>query len=266
MESRRPNPQRLNREPGAYTTLRMERRGDLRTLLTDRDPLGGSSWSDARTVAGFLQSPPNAELLELAARELRPSVRLLDIGCGPGRNAVPLARSGWRVVGVDLSSAMLTTAARRIEEEALANRMDLVLAAMDSLPFRANTFDFVVAHGIWNLARSGQEFRSAVREAARVAKRGAPLFLFTFSRHTLADSSKPVSGESFVFTQFSGQPQCFLTADQIVTELAAGGFDSDPSYPLRELNRPQNSFRTTGVPVIYEGVFRCGQGRSDSRS
>ena len=78
---------------------------------------------------------------------------------------------------------------------------------MDRLPFRSASFDFVVAHGIWNLARSGGEFGRAVREAARVARPGAALFLFTFSRTTLPDAAMPVAGESFVYTEFSGQPQ-----------------------------------------------------------
>lgn len=224
--------------------------------MTNRDPLAGSAWSDDRTVQGFVQSPPNASLLEFAARELRTAGCLLDIGCGAGRNAVPLAHIGWRVAAADLSSAMLIAAARRTQEAALSHRISLIQASMNALPFAASSFDFVVAHGIWNLARSGQEFRTAVNEAARVARPDAPLFLFTFSRRTLAEGAVPSAGESFVFTQFSGQPQCFLTEDEIVAELAAAGFTGDPSFPLRELNVPRGGLRTSAAPVIYEGVFR----------
>jgi SAM-dependent methyltransferase len=222
--------------------------GHTRKHLTDRDPLGGSAWSDARTVEGFVQSPPNSSLMDVAAGAFRPSARLLDIGCGAGRNAVPLARAGWRVVGSDLSSAMIMAAARRVEAEALSNRIALILASMDSLPLRTNTFDLIVAHGIRNLARSGTEFR-----------RAALLFLFTFSRHTLPESAMPVSGESFVFTQFSGEPQCFLTAEQLITELAAAGFALNRSHPLRELNRAHRALQAGGPPVIYEGVFVAGR-------
>ena len=219
-----------------------------------RDPLAGSSWSDARTVSGFVQSPPNATLLQIAARDWRPSARLLDIGCGAGRNAMPLAQAGWNVVGADLSLAMLTAAAQRAVTDALAVRW--TLAPMAPLPFASGTFDFIVAHGIWNLARSGRELRDAVREAARVARPGATLFVFTFSRHTLPGTILPVPGETFVFTQFSGQPQCFVDEEQLLTEMAAAGFTIDPSVPLRELNLPQGQLRASGVPVIYEGVFR----------
>ena len=70
-------------------------------------------------------------------------------------------------------------------------------------------------------------------------------------------AAAPLPGESFVFTQFSGQPQCFLTESQLVSELDARGFEPDASLPLRELNRPPaGALRTDSAPVIYEGLFR----------
>ena len=216
-----------------------------------------SPWNQPSTVGGFARSSPNGTLLEAAAREWRASARLLDIGCGAGRNALPLVQAGWEVVGTDLSLPMLTAAAARVSEARLTHRLQLLRASMDQLPLAPARFDFIVAHGIWNLARSGNEFRQAIREAARVARPGCGLFLFTFSRHTLAGTAAPVPEESFVFTQFSGQPQCFLTGDQLLDELGASGFEPDLSLPLRELNRPsQGALVTNTGPVIYEGLFR----------
>ena len=114
----------------------------------------------------------------------------------------------------------------------------------------------IVAQGIWNLARSGREFHQAITEAARVARVGAALFVFTFSRNTLPPAARPVAGESFVFTEFLGEPQVFLTAHQLVEELAAVGFESDPELPLRELNRPAPGHVSWSGPVIYEAGYR----------
>jgi len=123
-------------------------------------------------------------------------------------------------------------------------------------PARARS-GFVIAQGIWNLAQSAAEFRRAIRETSRVAAPDAALFVFTFSRNTFPPETQPVPGESFVFTQFSGEPQCFLAEEQLVSELGSVAFVPDPAVPLRELNRPApGSLRGGCAPVIYEGVFR----------
>jgi SAM-dependent methyltransferase len=218
-----------------------------------------SPWDAAGTVSSFTQSPPNDVLVRFAEAERRgrTRARALDIGCGAGRNAVPLARLGWDVFGIDLSWPMLAAAAERSRVELPETPLGLVLAPMHQLPVADGTMDLVVAHGIWNLATSSSQFREAVREAARVAAPGAALFVFTFSRSTLAADVRPVPGEPFVFTEFSGRPQCFLTEDQLMSELGAGGFTPEPAVPLTEYNRPApGRLRTAGPPVIYEAGFR----------
>lgn len=223
------------------------------------DPLAGSTWSAVSTVAGFATSPPNETLIAFAADErVRvPDGRAIDIGCGAGRNAVPLGRQGWHVLGTDLSRPMLAAAVARSAAEAPSAHTHFALAPMDALPARARAFDLVVAHGIWNLARSVAEFRRAVDEAARVAAPGAALFVFTFSRHTLPPDAAPVPGEAFVFTQFSGQPQCFVTYEQLRDELGRAGFVPDRRLPVTEHNLPApGSVHAVRVPVIFEAAFR----------
>jgi SAM-dependent methyltransferase len=205
-----------------------------------------------------VKSPPNQTLLRVAAEALehRGAGVLVDIGCGAGRNGEPLALQGWSVLGLDLSMPMLAAAAARADERRTSH-LRFACAAMNCLPVATATADFVVAHGIWNLAREAAEFRAAVREGRRIARPDARLFVFTFSRSTLPDNVLPVPGEPFVFTEFSGEPLCFLTGQQLVEELAAAGFEMDPVLPLRELNRRQPGAVQTGPPVIFEGLFRA---------
>jgi ubiquinone/menaquinone biosynthesis C-methylase UbiE len=218
-------------------------------------------WEDPRTVAGFVSGAPNAQLLafartmrETAAPRGRPA-HCVDIGCGAARNAIALARLGFHVSGTDLSEPMLDAARTRAAVEAPGAPMQFALAPMTALPFVDRTFDLIVAHGIWNLARSGAEFRAAVAEAARVARPAAGLFLFTFSRHTLPADARPDPGESFVFSSWNGEPQCFLTEEQIREELASAGFVPDRADAFTEYNRPAPGQVSAGGPVIYEATF-----------
>jgi SAM-dependent methyltransferase len=218
-----------------------------------------SRWEHPSTVAGFVSSPPNQQLLAYAAAEhaRRGAHRCLDLGCGAARNAEAIAEIGYELTGIDLSLPMLRAAAARRANLPERAQLRLVHSAMTPLPFAAGGFDLVVAHGIWNLAATGQEFRSAVAEAARVAAHGAGLFLFTFARETLPPNAVPDPGETFVFSSWNGEPQCFLTQEQIVHELGAVGFLPEPNVPLTIYNkRPSGHLPAGGPPVIYEGTFR----------
>lgn len=216
-------------------------------------------WEKEEVVRGFSTAAANEVLLDFVRAELvrRPGLRIVDVGCGAARNAVPMAAEGATVIATDVAWPMLEAARRRVKGEGLGRRVSLVRAPMDDLPLGDASVDLVVAHGIWNLARSAAEFRRAIAEAARVGRPGAGLFLFTFSRATLTPEDQPVPGEPFVFTQFAGEPQCFLTEAELKEELLRGGFEKDPPGTLTEYNRPvAGRTATRGGPVIYEGTFR----------
>jgi 2-polyprenyl-3-methyl-5-hydroxy-6-metoxy-1,4-benzoquinol methylase len=58
----------------------------------------------------------DAEFVDTALA-LQPGSRVLDLGCGVGRHAVPLAQLGHQVTGVDLSPRMLELAAELAGEQ-----------------------------------------------------------------------------------------------------------------------------------------------------
>jgi SAM-dependent methyltransferase len=73
-------------------------------------------WNERyRAVDALWSSEPNVFLAELATP--LPPGRALDLGAGEGRNAVWLARRGWHVTALDVSSVALGRAAARAAEE-----------------------------------------------------------------------------------------------------------------------------------------------------
>ena len=82
---------------------------------------------------------------ERAVRSIvsRPGLRVLELGIGTGLTA-PLYSRDWSVVGVDLSSAMLMQARKRLHELNLDHSVRLLQADGAALPFDDDSFDVVL--------------------------------------------------------------------------------------------------------------------------
>jgi len=70
--------------------------------------------------------------------------RVLEIGCGTGRVAIPLARDGCSVTGIDIAEAMLAIARDKVERAGLADRVNLLQADMRRFDLGAR-FDLAIA-------------------------------------------------------------------------------------------------------------------------
>jgi ubiquinone/menaquinone biosynthesis C-methylase UbiE len=98
------------------------------------------------------------------------SGRVLDLGCGPGALAVPLAKQGRAVVAFDLAPAMVTEARRLIGADTPA--CGFVVGDATALPFAAATFDTVVTTGVLEYVA---DIDHAIAEIARVLRPGGCL-------------------------------------------------------------------------------------------
>lgn len=70
---------------------------------------------------------------------------VLELGCGTGRVALPVARHGATVIGIDRSESMLARARRRVKRSRLASRVKLIRGDIRHLPFPDKTFPLVMA-------------------------------------------------------------------------------------------------------------------------
>lgn len=90
-----------------------------------------------------------AKHIETAAEEfiarlaLKPGARLLDVACGSGNLAIPAARAGAIVTGVDIAANLLEQARARADSEGLTIQFDEGDA--ENLPYDDASFDVVVS-------------------------------------------------------------------------------------------------------------------------
>jgi 18S rRNA (guanine1575-N7)-methyltransferase len=79
---------------------------------------------------------------------------LLDLGCGTGYSSEVLIENGFRVVGVDILDDMISKARKKKKERDLVN-LDLILADINNLPFRFNTFNHAISISAYNFITHG---------------------------------------------------------------------------------------------------------------
>jgi ubiquinone/menaquinone biosynthesis C-methylase UbiE len=121
---------------------------------------------------------------------------LVDVACGFGRHAVPLARAGYRVVGVDRSQALLDEARRRAGGERWPK---LVRADYRELPLPDESFDAAL-NLFSSLGYLGDEDDTKVLgEIRRVLRPGGRLVIEIMQRDALVlrfrDTSWHMVGE-----------------------------------------------------------------------
>ncbi len=103
----------------------------------------------------------------------RPGDRILELGCGTGRDAVSLARHGMRVVATDISAEMVATTRRRAELEGVGHLVRTVRAAAADAPSLVGPCDGVYSNGAVvnlepDLPRMALELARAVRPGGYV--------------------------------------------------------------------------------------------------
>lgn len=126
--------------------------------------------------------------------------RVLDAGCGMGYGSAELARVAASVVGVDISGDTVASARERYN----LPRVTFLQGSCASLPFRAASFDLVVA---FEVIEHLTEWRDFLAEARRVLAPGGQCLISTPNRDYYADSRgrtgpNPYHEHEFSFEEF----------------------------------------------------------------
>lgn len=112
----------------------------------------------------------------------QPGERILEVGVGTGLS-LPLYPSTVKVVGIDLSEAMLEKAKTKAEKEKLSHVEDLLTMNAQDMKFPDDSFDKVVAMYVASVV---PDKRQLVNEISRVCKPGGTIiFLNHFESNNL---------------------------------------------------------------------------------
>lgn len=163
---------------------------------------------------------------------ISPGMRVVDAGCGVGRNIQYLLREGYEVFGVDVS-AEAVAATRKMASE-LAPGLpaeNFQVAAVETMPFADEFADLVICHSVLHFARDEAQLEAMVRGLWRVLRPGGMLFcrLASTIGATQDMTFDPVGGRRF---RMSHGAEWLLVDEALLMELTRS-MDGELVDPLK---------------------------------
>jgi SAM-dependent methyltransferase len=170
---------------------------------------------------------------QLLKGRLQPRIRLLDAGCGGGRNLPYFLRHGFDVSAVDADP-------RAVDEvRALAGRLAPQLPAenfrvepLQSLTFPDGRFDAVIASAVLHFADDHAHFRAMVGGCFRVLRSGGLFFARLASSIGIEDRLTALGGGRFHLPDGSDR---YLVSEARLDALTAE-LRAEPLEPLKTVN------------------------------
>ena len=136
---------------------------------------------------------------QLLRGRIVPGTRILDAGCGFGRNLVYLLREGYEVFGVD-SDRQSVEAVRRLAASLAPGLSpdNFRMEAMEAMSFPDAFADVVLSSAVLHFARNDHHFDAMLRGAWRVLKPGGLLFCRLASSIGIENQIQRVAGRRFL--------------------------------------------------------------------
>ncbi|QNK64341.1 class I SAM-dependent methyltransferase [Pedobacter sp. PAMC26386] len=103
--------------------------------------------------------------------------KVMDVGCGGGRNLVYFMNNGFEVYGIDPNIAAINVAKSLSEALAPANPlMNFRVSSAEDMPFGEEYFDLVICNAVLHFAKNEVHFREMLLAIWKVLKPGGYFF------------------------------------------------------------------------------------------
>jgi tellurite methyltransferase len=165
---------------------------------------------------------------QLLRGRITAGMRVLDAGCGSGRNLVYLLRQGFEVFGADSDPHALQ--ATRQLALSIAPRLpadNFRLEAVEAMSFPDGFADVVISSAILHFAQSDDQFRAMLQGSWRVLKPGGLLFCRLASSIGIENQIQRLLGRRF---QLPDGSERYLVDEALLMKLTEqlGGQLTDP--------------------------------------
>jgi len=179
-------------------------------------------------------------------------MKVLDLGCGDGTTAIPGARLGAEVLGVDIAKNLVDAGNRRVQELNLTNVRFQEGDATNLGDLKDQSFDLVVS--IFGAMFAPKPFDVA-KEMVRVTRRGGRVVMGNWIPNDptlvaqilkISSSYSPPPPEGFI------SPMTWGIENNVIERFGQAGVAKDKISFLRDTY----TFNYGGAPADFVAVFR----------
>lgn len=145
-----------------------------------------------------------------------PKSRILDAGCGGGRNLVYFLRNNFEVYGIDQNEnavSYVRNLAKNISPK--LSEGNFQVAPVEKIPFPNEIFDLVISSAVLHFADNEQHFHQMFDEMWRVLKPNGILFARLASDIGLKDKVKLVANRRYLLPDGSER---FLVSEELLID------------------------------------------------
>src|SRR6476469_5823217 len=183
---------------------------------------------------------------------ITPGFKVLDLGCGDGTTALPAARLGADVLGVDIASNLVEAGNKRAKEQGLTNCKFQEGDASNLYELKAHTFDLVVS--IFGAMFAPKPFDVA-KEMVRVTRSGGRIVMGNWIPNDptlvaqilkISSSSSPPPPEGFI------SPMTWGVESNVIERFSGAGIPKEDVSFARETF----TFEFPGMPSKFVDEFR----------
>ena len=100
---------------------------------------------------------------------INPNSKILDAGCGNGKNMIYFKKNGHTVKGIDFSDSLLKICKSK--------DLDVLSSDIRSLPFENNTFDNTISIAVIHHLSTNEDRIKAIKELLRVTKKDGKILI-----------------------------------------------------------------------------------------
>jgi ubiquinone/menaquinone biosynthesis C-methylase UbiE len=183
---------------------------------------------------------------------ISPGLKVLDLGCGDGTTALPAARLGADVLGVDIASNLVEAGNKRAREEGLTNCKFQEGDASDLHELKDHSFDLVVS--IFGAMFAPKPFDVA-KEMVRVTRPGGQIVMGNWIPNDptlVAQILKISAAYSPPLPQGFISPMTWGIEGNVIERFAAAGVPKESISFVRDTY----SFNFAGPPSEFVQTFR----------